>query len=204
MPTLSAIDLSSYLGLGAITLLTLNVMLGLLMSVKYNPVRAWPHRRIKTFQIHNWTGYLALCVSAAHATVLLFSGQEHFRVLDLLYPLGYEKQPVINALGALAFYLVLFVVVTSYLRQEIGRRRWKLLHYTTYCAAAVFFVHSILTDPTLKNYPVDYFDGEKVYIEALALLVVAAVWWRIRHRWVRHVRPVSPRPGSSSAVSMGR
>jgi predicted ferric reductase len=160
MPAFTAIDLSSYLGLGAISLLTLNILLGLLMSVKYNPVRTWPHRRIKTFQIHNWTGYLALAVSGAHASVLLFSGQEHFRVLDLLYPLGYEKQPVINALGALALYLVLFVVATSYFRQEIGRRRWKLLHYTTYGAAAVFFVHSILTDPTLKNHPVDYFDGE--------------------------------------------
>jgi predicted ferric reductase len=202
MPAFTAIDLSSYLGLGAISLLTLNILLGLLMSVKYNPVRAWPHRRIKTFQIHNWTGYLALAVSGAHATVLLFSGQEHFRVLDLLYPLGYEKQPVINALGALALYLVLFVVATSYFRQEIGRRRWKLLHYTTYGAAAVFFVHSILTDPTLKNHPVDYFDGEKVYIEVLAVLVLAAVWWRIRHRWVRHVRPVSSSQGSS-AVSPG-
>ena len=48
MPELSAVDLSSYLGLGAITLLTLNILLGLLMSVKYNPVRAWPHRRIKS------------------------------------------------------------------------------------------------------------------------------------------------------------
>ena len=153
--------------------------------MKYNPVRAWPHRRIKTFQIHNWTGYLALTVCGAHATVLLFSGQEHFRVLDLLYPLGYDKQPVINALGALAFYLVLFVVVTSY------------------GAAAVFFVHSILTDPTLKNHPVDYFDGEKVYIEVLALVVIAAVWWRVRHRWVRHVRPVLRRSGSSPSVSPG-
>ena len=46
------------------------------------------------------------------------------------------KQPVINALGALALYLVAFVVATSYFRVEIGRRRWKLLHYTTYAAAA--------------------------------------------------------------------
>jgi len=202
MPALSAIDLSSYLGLGAITLLTLNILLGLLMSVKYNPVRAWPHRRIKTFQIHNWTGYLALAVSGAHATVLLFSNQEHFRVLDLLYPLGYEKQPVINGLGAMALYLVLFVVVTSYFRRAIGRRRWKLLHFTTYGAAAVFYLHSILTDPTLTDHPVDYFDGEKVYIEVLALLVLAAVWWRVRHRWIRHVSPVSRRAGSATSPGL--
>ena len=190
---ISAIDLSSYFGLVAITLLSLNVLLGLLMSVKYNPVREWPHRKVKTFQLHNWTGYLALAVSGAHAVTLLFSSQEHFRVLDLLYPLGYEKQPLVNGLGALALYLVSFVVVTSYFRQEIGRRRWKLLHYTTYAAAVVFFVHSILTDPTLKDKPVDYFDGEKVYIEILAVLILVAIGLRIRYRWVRHVPGVGNR-----------
>jgi predicted ferric reductase len=196
---ISAIDLSSYVGLTAITLLTLNVLLGLLMSVKYNPVRAWPHRRVKTFQLHNWTGYIALVVSGAHAVILLFSSQEHFRVLDLIYPLGYEKQPLINGLGALGFYLLLFIVVTSYFRREIGRRRWKLLHFTTYAAAAVFFVHSILTDPTLKDKPVDYFDGEKVYIEFLAVLMLVAVGLRIRYRWIRHVPGVGDRTGAEEA-----
>jgi predicted ferric reductase len=197
---ISAIDLSSYFGLVAITLLSLNVLLGLLMSVKYNPVREWPHRKVKTFQLHNWTGYLALAVSGAHAVTLLFSSQEHFRVLDLLYPLGYEKQPLVNGLGALAFYLVSFVVVTSYFRQEIGRRRWKLLHYTTYAAAGVFFVHSILTDPTLKDKPVDYFDGEKVYIEILAVLILVAIGLRIRYRWVRHVPGVGNRTSGEEVL----
>lgn len=198
---ISAIDLSSYAGLTAITLLTLNVLLGLLMSVKYNPVRAWPHRKVKTFQLHNWTGYIALVVSGAHAVILLFSSQEHFRVLDLIYPLGYEKQPLINGLGALAFYLLVFIVVTAYFRREIGRRRWKLLHFTTYAAAAVFFVHSILTDPTLKDKPVDYFDGEKVYIEILAAVMLVAIGLRIRYRWVRHVPAVDGRSGGEEAIS---
>ncbi len=198
---ISAIDLSSYFGLTAITLLTLNVLLGLLMSVKYNPVRWWPHQRIKTFQLHNWTGYIALAVSGGHATILLFSSQEHFRVVDLLYPLGYEKQPLVNGLGALAFYLLVFIVVTAYFRHEIGRRRWKLLHFTTYAAAAVFFVHSILTDPTLKDHPVDYFDGEKVYIEVLALIMLVAIGLRIRYRRAGHaLRVESGSPGREAAI----
>jgi hypothetical protein len=50
---MTAIDLSSYFGLAAMTLLTLNILIGLVMSVKYNPVRNWPHRRINTFKIHD-------------------------------------------------------------------------------------------------------------------------------------------------------
>jgi hypothetical protein len=45
---MTAIDLASYAGLAAMTLLTVNVMLGLLMAVKYNPVREWPHRQDAT------------------------------------------------------------------------------------------------------------------------------------------------------------
>ncbi len=36
------------------------------MSVKHNPVRDWPHRRINTFKIHNWTAYIALSIAALH------------------------------------------------------------------------------------------------------------------------------------------
>src|ERR1700752_391050 len=59
----SILDLSNDSGLCAICLLTLNILLGLLLSVKYNPVRRWPHRRINTVRLHNWTGYTALAVS---------------------------------------------------------------------------------------------------------------------------------------------
>jgi len=39
-------DLTTYLGLAGIYLLSVNVLLGLLMSARYNPWKRWPHRRI--------------------------------------------------------------------------------------------------------------------------------------------------------------
>ena len=62
------------------TLLTLNIMIGLVMSVKYNPVRGWPHRRINTFKIHNWTAYIALTIASIHPLIILFSSTAKFRV----------------------------------------------------------------------------------------------------------------------------
>ena len=56
------------------------------------------------------------------------------------------------------------------------------LHYTAYAAAAVFFAHGILSDPNLQNNPVDWIDAEKVYVEACALLIVAATALRVRWR----------------------
>ena len=181
---LTAVDISGTIALGAIGLLTLNLLLGLLLSVGYNPRRQWPRQPVKLFTFHNWTGYLALAAVVLHFGTLLFSSKPVFRLYDVLLPIESPVQPFANNLGALGFYLVTIVVVTSLksVRTALGRHRWKLIHYTTYAAAAVFFTHGILADPLLEGRPPDFIDAEKVYVELCALSVVAATVWRIRHR----------------------
>jgi predicted ferric reductase len=179
---ISAIELSSDIGLVAVGLLTTNILLGLLMSVGYNPMRRWPRRRVKLFTLHNWTGYTALAAAALHPIVVLFSSTAGFRPLDIAVPIWSPTQPVENTLGAVGLYFVAFAVLTSYFRHVFGFRRWKQLHYTTYAAAVVFFAHSLLTDPELKNRPVDWFDAEKVFVEACAVAVMAATAARFRAR----------------------
>lgn len=176
-----AIELSSDVGLVAVGLLTTNILLGLLLSVGYNPVRRWPRRRIKLFTFHNWTGYIALATAALHAILILFSKTAGFRPLDVALPIWSPVQPFENTLGAAGLYLIAFAVVTSYFRHEIGFHTWKLLHYTTYAAGVTFFVHSLLTDPNLKNLPIDWIDAEKVFVEVCLLLVAAATTWRVMY-----------------------
>ena len=79
---MSAIDLSSVVGLVAVGLLTANILLGLLISSGYNPTRRWPRRRVKLFPFHKWTGYSALAVAFVHPVILLFSSTAGFRPLD--------------------------------------------------------------------------------------------------------------------------
>ena len=178
---MTAIDLSSYAGLLAMTMLTVNILLGLLLSTRYNPVKQWPHRKIPIFAIHNWNGYLALAVALVHPLILMFADEKvRFRFIDIVYPVNSPVQPNYNVLGAIALYLLIFVTVTTYFRPQLGNRRWKKLHFVTYALAFVFYAHSIVTNPDLKNVPLDPFDGEKVYIEGCALLVVAGIVWRIR------------------------
>jgi predicted ferric reductase len=177
---MTAIDLSSFLGLGAITLLTLNILLGLLLSTKYNPVRNWPHRRVDTVTLHNWTGYSALALSLVHPVLILFSSTAHFHVVDIVYPLDAPRQPFVNTLGALALYLLVVIVLTSYFRFEIGRRIWKPLHFATYGLFVLYAVHGLLTDPNLRDGPFDPLDAEKVYVELCILLVLIGITLRVR------------------------
>jgi DMSO/TMAO reductase YedYZ heme-binding membrane subunit len=180
MPT--AIDVSSVAGLIAVGIFTAQILLGLLVSVGYNPIRRWPRLRwAKLFTFHNWLGYIGLATAALHPTILLFSSEAGFRLFDIAVPIWSPTQPIPNTLGAIAFYLVAFVVLTSYARRVFGRHRWKQLHFTAYVAAAVFYVHGVWADPLLKNRPVDFIDAEKAYVEACALLVIAATIWRFNY-----------------------
>jgi len=180
MPT--AIDASSVLGLVAVGVFTAQILIGLLLSVGYNPVRQWPRQPVKLFTFHNWLAYIGLATAMVHPLILLFSSTAGFRLFDILVPIWSPTQPVPNTLGAAALYLVTFVVLTSYFRRLFAHHTWKLLHYAAYAAAAVFYVHGTLADPLLQNRPVDWIDAEKVYVEACALVVAAATIARVRHR----------------------
>src|SRR6185369_2014544 len=180
LPT--AIDISSVVGLVAVGIFTAQILLGLLLSVGYNPTRRWPRQRLKLFTVHNWLGYIGLATALVHPLILLGSSTAGFRLFDIVVPIWSPTQPFENTLGAIAFYLVAFFVLTSYFRRVFGRHRWKQLHYTAYAAAAVFYVHGVWADPLLKNRPPDFIDAEKAYVEGCALLVVGATVMRFRAR----------------------
>lgn len=179
---MTLLDLCSYLGLGAVGAATVNLLLGMLLSLRYSPVRMWPHRRINVFLLHNFTAYLALFFTLTHPLVLLFIKERHFGWFDILLPIRSPLQPKLNMAGAGALYLVLFTVVTSLFRTAIGQRVWRKLHYLVFPAAVLLFWHSIGTDPALKDGHPDLLDGGKVFIEICALLSAVAIGGRV---WMR-------------------
>jgi predicted ferric reductase len=75
---MTVLDLSSFAGLSAMVMITLNVLLGILLSRNYNPMRRWPFRKIPLFRIHNWTAYLALVLILLHPGLLLLQHSPKF------------------------------------------------------------------------------------------------------------------------------
>ena len=188
---MSLLDLCSYLGLGAVGAVTLNLLLGLLISLRYSPVRLWPHRRINLFLLHRWTAYLAMALVLSHPAVLLFLKTPHFGLVDLLWPVHSFLQPKLNIAGAAATYLLIVVLTTSLLRAHMPRLLWRRLHWLVFPSAVLLFLHSILTDPNLRDGHPDLLDGGKVFVEGAALLTFAAVTLRLRLRGegLRGTRP---------------
>lgn len=197
---MNATDLSADLGLVAVGVITGNLLVGLLIAMRYSPWRYWPHRKFDMFRLHRWTGYAALALILLHPIPLLFA-TPRFRVVDIVYPVHSPVQPLENSIGAIALYGVAIVVITSYFRLWLGRRLWKSFHFVIYGAAAALFCHSIFTDPNLKHVPVDPFDGEKVFIEACCVLMVAVgiLRWRYAMRKTRAPRAAfAMQPGKDS------
>jgi predicted ferric reductase len=176
---MTLLDLCSYLGLGAVGAVTVNLLLGMLMSLRYSPVRHWPHRHINVFALHQWTAYIAVFFTLSHPAVLLFLHTPHFGLMDVLWPIHSYLQPKLNLAGAGALYLVVLVLISSLLRKQLGRPMWRSLHYLVFPCAVLVFLHSMLTDPNLKDGRPDLLDGGKVFIEISLLISVAAIVIRI-------------------------
>lgn len=128
---------------------------------------------------------LRLWASALHPLILLANPSPKFTVADLLYPVHSPGKPIENTFGAAALYLIALVVITSYFRVRLGRRRWKAFHFSIYFAAVALFFHSLLTVPDLKGESVEWLDGGKLFIAACLTLVAAAGLLRWRHSRTR-------------------
>jgi len=179
---MNILDASAYLGLAAVAMATLNTVLGVLIALRYSPVRLWPHRRINIFRLHEWTAYSVLLLIVLHPCVLLLGSSTHFGVKDVLLPIWSPVQPLLNTAGAVGLYGLLIVIATSLFRLRMARPLWKRLHFLVFPAFVFMFIHSIFSDPQLSKNGADLLDGGKVFIFGCALIVLLISAVRVRLR----------------------
>lgn len=185
---ISFLDISSGLGLCATAVLTLNFLLGMLLSTGYKANRHWKKlpEKIKMLpveRIHNWTAYLALSLVVLHLIFLLLHKESKFVFSDILLPLHAPQQPWMVLLGVIAFYALLIVIISSQesIKKKMGFRAWKNIHLISYGTALLFLVHGLLMDPLLKNRPTDWIDAEKLLSEISMLVLLIAGYYRYRY-----------------------
>ncbi len=195
---LTLLDLCAYLGLAAVGAIAVNVLVGILIALRYSPVCFWPYRRLNLFGLHQWSAYASLVLILSHPAVLLFVGKPRFSFFDILAPVRSPLQPVVNTIGAVALYLVVLVTVTSLLRQRMSRKVWRNLHYLVYPAMVCLLIHSIMADPNLKTGHPDLLDGGKIYLYGVVVLMIAASWVRLRLRG--RGLSLEPRPTEAEVV----
>jgi DMSO/TMAO reductase YedYZ heme-binding membrane subunit len=134
--------LTRSLGVAALVLLTASVALGVLSVTRWRSER-WP--RFVTTGLHRNLTLLAICFVAGHVATTVADGYTPIGVQDAFIPFVSSYRPVWLGLGAVAADLLLALVVTSLLRERIGYRAWRYVHWLAYVSWPVALVHALGT-----------------------------------------------------------
>jgi len=132
-------------GIVAYLLLWLGSLWGVLMSTKLT-------KGLYVFGLHEFLPILAMIFATLHALVLLGDHYIGFDLLQLAVPFTASYRPLWTGLGTLALYLGTAVAASFYVRQWIGRRTWRTLHYATYGVFMLALAHGLMagTDSTVS------------------------------------------------------
>ncbi len=161
-------------GAVALILLTVSLVLGI-VDVRRWQRPTWP--RFLVDGLHRNVSLLALALLVVHIVTSVIDGFAPIRITDAILPFISAYRPIWLGLGALAFDLMLALIITSVLRQRIGARAWRAIHWSAYACWPLAFVHGLGsgTDTKLSWMLVINFAC------LLAVLVAAAV--RTRAGW---------------------
>ena len=182
------LQLSAYMGLVATGLLTLNILLGMMLSTAYKKHVYWIQlpdhiKRINIYNVHNWIAYIALLLALLHPTLLLLAPATKFKFIDVIFPINAPHQKLFVAMGTLSMFAIITVLITTQkvVKKKMSFRTWKNLHLISYGTLLLFIVHGIVMDPQLKDRPLMLLDAEKVLSELCLIVLVAASILRYKY-----------------------
>lgn len=161
-------------GVSALVLFSLVVVLGIVVRAG-RPLPGLP--RFAVTAVHRTTSLTAVGFLVLHVGSLMFDPYAQLRLVDAVVPFVGTYKPFWQGLGTLALDLVVLLVVSSLLRQRIGLRTWRVLHWTAYLCWPVAVAHAIGNGT----------DGTSTWLLAVVgvcvLAVLGAVGWRLTRRF---------------------
>lgn len=126
----------------ALVLLTAIIVLGVLGPLRVS-TELWPRFAIRT--VHRDLSLLTLVVIAAHVITLVLDTYVSVPLSAAVLPFGSSYAPFWTGLGALAFDLMIALVATSLMRNRLGFRTWRFIHWGAYLSWPLAVAHGIAT-----------------------------------------------------------
>jgi sulfoxide reductase heme-binding subunit YedZ len=181
-------------GLIALVLLTGTVVLGIVTSVRFASP-AWP--RFVTVSLHRNLSLLTITFTGLHVLTTITDPFAAISPVSAVIPFTSGYRRIWLGFGAIAFDLLLAVLVTSLLRTRIGPRTWRAVHWASYACWPVALVHGLGTGT----------DGAARWVLALtagcALAVALAGAWRLAAGWPAHAGVRVTAAAAAVAVALG-
>jgi methionine sulfoxide reductase heme-binding subunit len=168
-------DLGRASGVVSLALLTVVVALGV-VTRSGRPLPGLP--RFAVSAVHRSASLLAVVFLVLHIVTLTLDPQSQLKWIDAVIPFGSHFKPLWIGLGALSLDLMAALVVTSLLRQRIGRRVWRAIHWTAYALWPFAVLHTIGSGTDMKQAWMRWF------LIACTGSVVALLAWRTSSRFL--------------------
>jgi predicted ferric reductase len=125
----------------AFGLLWLSMLAGLGITGRLG--RFWPGMP-GSYELHKYTGLLGIGFGLVHALVLLGDKYINYNLAQLLVPfMGSNYRPEWVGFGQLAFYMLVVVAFTFYVRDRIGVRTWRLIHMLSFGLFVMVIIHGV-------------------------------------------------------------
>jgi methionine sulfoxide reductase heme-binding subunit len=173
-------------GSGLVTLVLLTVVVSLGIGARSGRT-AFGLPRFAV-NLHRNAALLAVVFLGFHVVSLLFDPYAQLRLLDLILPFAGSYRPLWQGLGTLGLDLIVAIVVTSLLRQRIGARAWRIVHWLAYLCWPIALLHGLGTGS----------DNGTWWLWAISMTcaaaVAAAVIWRVSPTFAAFPQRVERRP----------
>ncbi len=157
-------------GIVAFVLLSAALVMGIVASVGWTAER-WP--RFVSQNIHRNLSLFCLALVCVHVLTTVADGYVPIGLADAFVPFQTPYRPVWVGLGAVAFDIMLAVLLTSALRNRLGHRAWRAVHWLSYACWPVALLHALGTGTDTRLSLISFTN-----IVCVAS-VLAAIAWRL-------------------------
>jgi sulfoxide reductase heme-binding subunit YedZ len=157
---------------GTVSLVFLSavVVLGLLARLRVEAA-GWP--RFLTAAVHRDLALVSLVFLALHIVTAVVDPFTHLGLVAATVPFGSYYRTFWLGLGTISFELLLAIISTSLLRNLIGARAWRGVHWLAYASWPVAVLHALGTGT----------DARSAWLLGITVICVGAVsgaaLWRI-------------------------
>jgi methionine sulfoxide reductase heme-binding subunit len=158
-------------GVVALLLLTGTVALGIAGTARLES-SAMP--RLVRSGLHRNLSILAVAFVAVHVVTTVLDPYAGIKLVSAVIPFSSSYRPLWLGLGAVAFDMLLALIMSSLIRARLPYRAWRAVHWLAYASWPAALWHGLGTGTDSKL-------PWLVLLDAACVLVVAvAIGWRIR------------------------
>lgn len=154
---------------GMVSFLLLYVSIFLGIAIRF-PILKKIINPAYSLDIHRWISVQALFFALVHGMAGMWDKYINLSLKDVFIPFASSYEPGMMALGTIAMYLMVALIVSSYIKSRISYGLWRAIHSLNFFLYAFAIIHAIHLGTDLKSGAI-----RTGFIYANAFLVVLLV-----------------------------